>query len=42
VDKETCWELVAKVQHIVDVQTLYNTRESIGEENACEEDDQDH
>jgi hypothetical protein len=36
-DKETCWELAAKAQHIVDVQTFYNTKESTGEEN-----DQDH
>ncbi len=29
-------------QHIVDVQTFYNTEENIGEESASEEDDQDH
>jgi hypothetical protein len=25
-DKETCWELAAKAQHIVDVETFYNTK----------------
>jgi hypothetical protein len=42
VDKETCWELVTKTQHIVDVQTLHNIEKSTREKNACEEDDQDH
>jgi len=41
-DKETCWELVAKDQHIVDAETLYNIEESTSEKNDCEEDDQDH
>ncbi len=41
-DKETCWELVAKAQHIVDAKTLSNIEENTSEKNDCEENDQDH
>lgn len=40
-DKETCWELAAEAQNIVNAETLYNIEESNGEKNVCEEDDQD-
>jgi hypothetical protein len=33
-DKETCWELVTKIQHIIDVETFYNTEETIDEESS--------
>lgn len=39
VGKDTCWELVAKVQYMVDVETFYDTKENTNGDNACEQND---
>ncbi len=41
-DKGTCWELVAKVQSMVEVESLYNVEENTNDDNVCKGSDQKH
>lgn len=41
-DKGTCWELVGEAQSMVEVESLYDAKESIDDDSVCEGSDQKH